>query len=142
MAFSSKNKLVGHLFCHQKHSIFLSQKHHLIWIQMNIQIQLNFLATFSLMKSWNIFSMKVTNMLYKLILINCCCYNKPLLLTKQLLEQFIGILFMPIIKMPSAKSYWELETCYDKIVDIMSYSRFLKSNDLFIATTIQPHHNH
>ena len=33
---------------------------------------------------------------------------------------------MSIIKITSAKSYWELETRYDKIADVMSRNRFLK----------------
>ena len=32
---------------------------------------------------------------------------------------------MSIIKMPNAKSYWELETLYDKVADVMSRKRFL-----------------
>ena len=52
--------------------------------------------------------------------------NKPLLSTKIKFEQFIGILFlMSIIKMPNAKSYWELETLYDKVADVMSRKGFL-----------------
>ena len=58
--------------------------------------------------------------------------NKPLLLTKDKLEQFIGILFMMfIIKIPSAKSYWELETRYDncialKVAGGLSRNKFLE----------------
>ena len=45
--------------------------------------------------------------------------NKPLNLTVEELEQFIGILFMSIVKMPSAHDYWEQNMFYDKIADIM-----------------------
>lgn len=90
-----------------------------------------FFATFSLVKFCNIFALKATNMLYKLIL------KKPLLVTKHELGQFAGILFMmPIMKMPSGKCYWELETRYDNFADVMSHNRHSKSNDLFIAMTI------
>ena len=45
--------------------------------------------------------------------------NKPLNLTVEELEQFIGILFMSTVKMPSAHDYWEQNMFYDKIADIM-----------------------
>ena len=46
--------------------------------------------------------------------------NKPLNLTVEELEQFIGILFlMSIVKMPSTRDYWKQNMRYDKIADVM-----------------------
>ena len=46
--------------------------------------------------------------------------NKPLNLTVEKLEQFIGILFvMSIGKMPSTRDYWEQNMHYDKIADLV-----------------------
>ena len=42
---------------------------------------------------------------------------------------------MPIIKIPSAKSYKELETRYDKVGDVINRHRLLEI-DLFIVATI------
>ena len=54
-----------------------------------------------------------------------CNLNKPLNLTKGELEQFFGILFtMSIIKMPSQRMYWRLNTRCDKIADVMWAKRF------------------
>ena len=51
--------------------------------------------------------------------------NKPLLLTKDELEQFTGILYMmTIVRMPGIRSYWNMETRYEKIANIMSRNRF------------------
>ena len=52
--------------------------------------------------------------------------NKPLTLTSEELEQFIGILFvMSIVKMPSTRGYWERNMQYEKIADvIMPVKRF------------------
>ena len=51
--------------------------------------------------------------------------NKPLNLTVEELEQFIGILFvMSIVKMPSTRDYWEQNMGYDKIADVMPTKRF------------------
>ena len=42
--------------------------------------------------------------------------NKPLLLTKDELEQFTGILYMmTIVRMPGIRSYWNMETRYEKL---------------------------
>ena len=46
--------------------------------------------------------------------------NKPLNLTVEKLEQFIGILFvMSTGKTPSTRDYWEQNMHYDKIADLM-----------------------
>ena len=51
--------------------------------------------------------------------------NKPLLLTKDELEQFIGILFMmSIVEISSTWSYWNMKISYEKIANIMSRNRF------------------
>ena len=51
--------------------------------------------------------------------------NKPLNLTCEELEQFIGILFvMSIVKMPCTRDYWDKNMRYDKIADIMPIKRF------------------
>ena len=51
--------------------------------------------------------------------------NKPLNLTCEELEQFIGILFvMSIVKMPCTRDYWDKKMRYDKIADIMPIKRF------------------
>ena len=51
--------------------------------------------------------------------------NKPLNLTCEELEQFIGILFvMFIVKIPSTRDYWDKNMRYDKITDILPIKRF------------------
>ena len=51
--------------------------------------------------------------------------NKPLILTSEELEQFIGILFvMSIVKMTSTRDYWEKNMRYEKIADVMPVKRF------------------
>ena len=51
--------------------------------------------------------------------------DKPLDLTSDELEQFIGILFlMSVVKMPATRDYWELFLQYDCIASIMSVRRF------------------
>ena len=51
--------------------------------------------------------------------------DKPLNLTSDELEQFIGILFlMSVVKMPNTRAYWERFLQYDRIASIMSVRRF------------------
>ena len=51
--------------------------------------------------------------------------NKPLHLTKEELEQFLGITFtMSIVKMPATRMYWASKTRYGKVADVMTCQRF------------------
>ena len=51
--------------------------------------------------------------------------DKPLKLSKDELEQFIGILFiMSIVRMPSVRNLWEHQTRYEKVANVMSRTRF------------------
>ena len=51
--------------------------------------------------------------------------NKPLCLSKDELEQFLGINFlMSIVKMPRTRSYWEARLRYDKVADVMPCRRY------------------
>ena len=51
--------------------------------------------------------------------------DKPLNLTSDELEQFIGILFlMSVVKMPATRDYWERFLQFDRIASIMSVRRF------------------
>lgn len=51
--------------------------------------------------------------------------NKPLNLTVNELEQFIGILYlMSIVKLPRARLYWSSFLRFPKIADVMSLQRF------------------
>lgn len=53
--------------------------------------------------------------------------DRPLVLDKDELEQFIGILYMiSIVKMPSTRLYWSQEFYFGKIADIMTINRFEK----------------
>ena len=53
--------------------------------------------------------------------------DKPLDLTKNELEQFIGILYaMSLVKMPSTRLYWSKEFYFDKVAGVMRINRFEK----------------
>ena len=69
--------------------------------------------------------------------------TKPLHLTKNELEQFIGILIMmSIVKMPSPRAYWAAETRHTKIADTVSCNRFIIIIIYyFIYFTISKKHN-
>ena len=50
--------------------------------------------------------------------------DKPLNLTSDELEQFIGILLLSVVKMPATRDYWERFLQYYRIASIMSIRRF------------------
>ena len=51
--------------------------------------------------------------------------DKPLNLTSDELEQFIGKLFlMSVVRMPATRDYWERFLQYDRIASIMTIRRF------------------
>ena len=63
--------------------------------------------------------------------------NKPLNLTVEELDQFIGILFvMSIFKMSSTRDYWEQNMRYDKIADVMPTKRFEQRFQVIAPTEV------
>ena len=52
--------------------------------------------------------------------------GKSLAVTQKELEQVIGMYFgMGLVRMPNSRMYWENNTCYAPVADIMSRNRFL-----------------